>query len=122
MMLVCTTLLCTPARNSPTMARLERENQGCSQRDVRNDTWAVAGSPNQYTAPTATQTDTTTNTNLHLSAVGWLDNIISVNLRSNAFRSSQATCSKLDMMATLRMWMNLSTCNLMSLVEVNQAN
>merc|ERR1719370_1576007 len=56
MMLVCTTLLCTPARNNPTMARLERENQGCSHRDVRKDTWAVAGSPNQYTAPTATHT------------------------------------------------------------------
>jgi hypothetical protein len=37
----------------------------------------------------------------HLLAEGWLEAMISVSLRSNALRSSQATCSRLDMATQL---------------------
>ena len=96
MMLVCTTRLCTPYKNRITMVRLEREKSGWSQREVRKETWAVAGSLIQYKAPTAAHIDTKVRMSRHLNAPGFVCEITSVNLRSNAFKSSQATCSKLD--------------------------
>ena len=47
MMLVCTTLRWTPMKNSINMKRLDSENRGWSQSEVRKETCAVAGSRSQ---------------------------------------------------------------------------
>jgi hypothetical protein len=54
----------------------------------------------------------------HLSAVGWLEAIISVSLLSNAFRSSQATCSAKD--CTLEQILRLRTILFLTVAQYNK--
>lgn len=54
-----TTLLCIPAKNKPIRVIQLIVKNGWFQSDVKNDTFCVSGSINQFQAPVAVQTDTT---------------------------------------------------------------
>jgi len=76
-------------------------------KDAKNGTSAVSGSPSQYTAPTATHNEVTRSKIRHLIADGCAEDIISVSLLSNAFKSSQATCSN-DILQLVNSFFNVA--------------
>ena len=76
------------------MKSVDKLKNGWFIKDAKNGTSAVSGSPSHHRAPTATQTEATKSNTRHLIAEGCALEIISVNLRSKAFKSSHATCSR----------------------------
>lgn len=86
-----TTLLCIPAKNKPIRVMQLIVKNGWFQSDVKNDTFCVSGSINQFQAPVAVQTDTTIRIILQRPVAGCKHAIYSVSLLSKALRSEEDT-------------------------------
>lgn len=104
-----TTLLWIPNRKRRTRRIQLMVKKGWFKRDCGSDICLVCESHSQVHAPTAVQTEITMSTILHSLAVGCSLSITSVNLLSNAFRSSVCSADMLWLESTWQhetLWLN----------------
>lgn len=95
-----TTLFWTPSNTITRNINVATIKNGWFAKEWENGTTRVSGSMSHCPAPTATQTETTIKTILHLVVDGCKQAMTSVRRLSKAFKSSQFVCSK-DIFKTL---------------------